>query len=96
MELRDRLNQNRNSIQIADIFLQYDFKKVYIPYCSNYPKSIEVLRKMRSSPEFSNYLKVYFLFTKKESPDSMRLDLSDLLIQPIQRIPRYIIMLKVH
>eukprot|EP01132_Coremiostelium_polycephalum_P009911 gene9911-12154_t len=43
--------------------------------------------------EIGPFLKIYSIFECKYNPDAKKLDLNDLLIMPIQRLPRYILLI---
>jgi len=62
---------------------------MYVTYVTNYDESLNILRDLSSkSKEFSTFV----MFTRKKA--SGQLDLKALLILPIQRIPRYILLLR--
>lgn len=62
---------------------------MYVTYVTNYDESLNILRELSSkSKEFSTFV----MFTRKKA--SGQLDLKALLILPIQRIPRYILLLR--
>ncbi|KAJ3361347.1 hypothetical protein GGF32_007393 [Allomyces javanicus] len=80
---------------ISDIFLTISpFLKMYKMYMANYPIALETLTRLRTGPskqygDFQKLLKV-----AHESPDFKGLDIQSFLILPIQRIPRYILLLE--
>jgi len=81
-----------NSSQVGEVFLKYsDFLKLYVGYVSNYSKCIELMNKL----SLENKSMTQFLIKQRTSnTDSNGLDLMSYLIQPIQRIPRYEMLLK--
>eukprot|EP00026_Physarum_polycephalum_P008753 Phypoly_transcript_08853.p1 GENE.Phypoly_transcript_08853~~Phypoly_transcript_08853.p1 ORF type:complete len:430 (+),score=68.13 Phypoly_transcript_08853:131-1420(+) len=86
----ERIVSNWSSHSIlSGIFLQMaDFLKVYTTFINNYTVSMETLASLNKSPAFCELLE------KAESnPRCESLRLPALLIMPIQRIPRYILLL---
>jgi hypothetical protein len=67
------------------------FLKTYTVYSSNYQNSINTLEKCFAK----NAAFVKFLKECKEKPASRSLNISAYLIMPIQRIPRYVLLLEV-
>jgi len=75
---------------IGDTFLKLaGFLKVYSDYTVNYDNSILALRRCRKLTKFHTFLEEC-----SRLPESNYLDLESLLIEPIQRIPRYELLLK--
>jgi len=74
---------------IGDICLEMveEFKS-YHHYITNYDKSIEMLTKCSNDPAFAQYLQ-----EAKMNPRCNLLGASDFLIMPIQRLPRYELLL---
>lgn len=86
------LNNNflRNQTKIADIFLKMmPFFKLYIPYLNNYDLSIQLLEKLRKTPKIATFLK-----EREFTAESELQDLSSMLIKPIQRLPKYVLLFK--
>ncbi len=69
---------------------QQKYFGVYTAYIINYDAAVIRLKKVRKK---SNKL-VVFLDEQKNRPESRKLDLDSLLIMPVQRIPRYVLLLK--
>jgi len=63
--------------------------KHYTHYATNYDKSREVLKNVEKKSSFQSFQKKC-----RENPRVQRLEMSAFLIMPIQRIPRYELMLK--
>eukprot|EP01125_Pyxidicula_operculata_P011109 TRINITY_DN3625_c0_g1_i4.p1 TRINITY_DN3625_c0_g1~~TRINITY_DN3625_c0_g1_i4.p1 ORF type:complete len:506 (-),score=75.06 TRINITY_DN3625_c0_g1_i4:166-1683(-) len=78
-------------LKIGDIFLDFaDYFKTYCNYCDNY---------FKSSEKCGNLLKHNQLFQKlcsefKSHQRSNNLNLETCLIMPVQRIPRYLLLIK--
>eukprot|EP00026_Physarum_polycephalum_P004104 Phypoly_transcript_04121.p1 GENE.Phypoly_transcript_04121~~Phypoly_transcript_04121.p1 ORF type:complete len:678 (+),score=110.34 Phypoly_transcript_04121:137-2170(+) len=73
--------------RIGDIFLKTaPYLKLYSEYCKNYPLAIAKLKKHLEEERFA-------FFVKKIRGDGSILDLPSLLIMPVQRIPRYKLLL---
>ncbi|KAL6044463.1 MORN repeat protein [Balamuthia mandrillaris] len=71
---------------IGDIFLKkIPFLKIYTTYCNNHSSANQLLEKIQSRKNVAQFLKEC---QKKD------LDLNALLITPVQRIPRYQLLLK--
>jgi len=90
-DLAERLGNWSPTQCIGDIFLKLmEFMKVYKLYVQNYSRSLTLLDKLqRKNPKFSKFLEEC-----KNHPESGRLDLASFLIMPIQRIPRYELLLR--
>jgi protein subunit release factor A len=70
---------------------QTDFLRLYSTYVNNYPAAIQTLQERRQEcPQFAQ-----FLHKIEQKPECGYQDLQSLLIQPIQRIPRYEMLLLV-
>src|SRR5690554_4367338 len=62
----------------------------YSEYVNNFTTGIELLKsEIQSNPKFAEFVKKC-----ENSPESNYQDLNDFLIQPIQRIPRYQLLLR--
>eukprot|EP01119_Soliformovum_irregulare_P021238 TRINITY_DN7030_c0_g1_i1.p1 TRINITY_DN7030_c0_g1~~TRINITY_DN7030_c0_g1_i1.p1 ORF type:complete len:772 (-),score=249.29 TRINITY_DN7030_c0_g1_i1:38-2353(-) len=78
--------------RLGKIFLNIaDFLKIYSKYISNFNNSLETLEKCKKKPNFEKFLFDVFNDSKAETNS---LDLSSFLIMPIQRVPRYNLLLK--
>ena len=70
---------------IGQVFLKYaDYLKMYSAYISNYSASLTLVSRLSSQSAFNR-----FLTAQRQRPQAHGLDLMSYLIQPIQRIPRY-------
>ncbi|EGC36722.1 hypothetical protein DICPUDRAFT_46997 [Dictyostelium purpureum] len=85
--------QNRNKIwyssgqKIGDIFIEMsEFLKVYTIYVNNYNNSIQTITECMENQKFAALL--------DKNRNQLNLDLSAFLIMPIQRLPRYILLLQ--
>ncbi|XP_049849751.1 guanine exchange factor for Rac 30-like [Schistocerca gregaria] len=89
-KLHDRMeNWYSSGQQLGDIFIYLtDFLKVYTAYVNNYDESISVLQDVSCNPQVSEVLK-----SCREDPRVRGMELSSYLIMPIQRIPRYVLLL---
>jgi hypothetical protein len=66
--------------------------KLYIDYVNRYETALQTIQKLKESSDvFSR-----FLDENQQDPDSQRRNIQDFLIMPIQRIPRYVLLLGVH
>eukprot|EP01133_Synstelium_polycarpum_P021330 gene21330-25617_t len=82
--IQDRMTTWFSNKRMGDIFLKLaPYLKMYTEYVSNYDKAITKLKQK------SDESKDFAVFLKKISTDSaFGLDLTSLLIMPVQRIPR--------
>jgi len=73
--------------KIGDVFLSMlEFLKCYNQYVNHYNRSLDALAEAAKSPAFLDFIRAKAMKVGKE--------LRDLLIVPIQRIPRYVILLE--
>ncbi|BFU23210.1 guanine nucleotide exchange factor, putative [Entamoeba histolytica HM-1:IMSS-B] len=83
-----RFNSNTT---IGNIFLTFiPFLKVYNEYCSNFRHTIDLIKTLKYPHKFAPF---YSKIQYKQSPYS-KSSISDLLITPVQRLPRYQLLLK--
>eukprot|EP01113_Clastostelium_recurvatum_P035747 TRINITY_DN5015_c0_g1_i2.p1 TRINITY_DN5015_c0_g1~~TRINITY_DN5015_c0_g1_i2.p1 ORF type:complete len:810 (-),score=195.49 TRINITY_DN5015_c0_g1_i2:112-2541(-) len=77
--------------RLGDIFLTIaSFLKIYSQYCSNYTEALKVLMECKKNPK---WVKFYDELKKKNDTLQMA-GLEDYLIRPVQRIPRYNLLLQ--
>nr|CAG4712012.1 unnamed protein product [Naegleria fowleri] len=89
-DLEERVNEWRKDQKIADIFIKlHQTFKLYTSFSTKYEMAIEAFSKYKDSPRFRN-----FLYIRRKDPFSKGEQLQSFLIKPIQRIPRYILLLK--
>lgn len=90
-ELKPRVLVWRNDTStLGDIFLKIShFLKTYQPYVVNYGASMSSLQKCCKDPRFSTLLRQL-----ESDPRCKNGSLQSFLITPIQRIPRYMLLLK--
>jgi len=79
-----------NGQMLGDIFLRFtDFLKVYTAYVNNYNESMSTMQdQMINTPQFSETLQQC-----REHASVGGMEMSSYLIMPIQRIPRYVMLL---
>lgn len=81
---------DRFKTNIADIVLEMaPFFKTYTRYCNNYDRTLQLVNKNKLNPEFKQ-----FLLALDKDERTNRLGLQSYLIKPIQRIPRYRLLLQ--
>lgn len=69
---------------------QTDFLKLYSTYVNNYPTALQTLHQLQQeNAQFGQFIRKC-----EEKPECSFQDLPSLLIQPIQRIPRYEMLLQ--
>ncbi|KAF2078632.1 hypothetical protein CYY_000003 [Polysphondylium violaceum] len=76
--------------KLGDIFLIIaDFLKVYTSYVQNYNSSLETLEELKKKEKFLNLLNEC-----REAPAVKNFDITAFLIMPVQRVPRYYLLLQ--
>ncbi|EFC37397.1 rhoGEF domain-containing protein [Naegleria gruberi] len=89
-DLEERVNEWHKDQKIADIFIKlHQTFKLYTTFSTKYEMAIETYSKHKDNPRFRNYL-----YIRRKDPFSKGEQLQGFLIKPIQRIPRYILLLK--
>eukprot|EP00467_Chlorarachnion_reptans_P002223 CAMPEP_0114523078 /NCGR_PEP_ID=MMETSP0109-20121206/21094_1 /TAXON_ID=29199 /ORGANISM="Chlorarachnion reptans, Strain CCCM449" /LENGTH=550 /DNA_ID=CAMNT_0001704359 /DNA_START=177 /DNA_END=1829 /DNA_ORIENTATION=- len=77
----------KESEDIGSCFIKYaDYLKIYTEFINHYGNIIETLSELRKNKKFTNFLKI----ARKEA----KMEITSYLIQPVQRIPRYVLLLK--
>ncbi|KAI7900770.1 uncharacterized protein BX663DRAFT_516465 [Cokeromyces recurvatus] len=91
-DLESRQREEANVInQIGDIFLNHaDSLKCYSMYCRNQSYASKFLQKKREEDQWFDV----FLKTAQNRPECRSLDLSHFLLEPVQRITRYPLLLR--
>eukprot|EP01114_Cavostelium_apophysatum_P018021 TRINITY_DN5486_c0_g1_i1.p1 TRINITY_DN5486_c0_g1~~TRINITY_DN5486_c0_g1_i1.p1 ORF type:complete len:583 (-),score=165.26 TRINITY_DN5486_c0_g1_i1:50-1798(-) len=75
---------------LSDIFLDMmAFLKTYINFVNNYNSALSTLQKLRKIPEFAAWLS-----ETEKKPECKGNTIESFLIMPIQRIPRYVLLLE--
>lgn len=90
LEHRSLINdsQPRDSYQYGDIFSTMSFFcRSYVQYVNNYNASLTCLYQLRQKHDFALWLQKQERAAGKDTIESY-------LIQPVQRIPRYVLLLK--
>eukprot|EP01122_Echinamoeba_exundans_P017841 TRINITY_DN9794_c0_g1_i1.p1 TRINITY_DN9794_c0_g1~~TRINITY_DN9794_c0_g1_i1.p1 ORF type:complete len:839 (-),score=226.46 TRINITY_DN9794_c0_g1_i1:118-2271(-) len=87
VQVENRLRFYTNKTLIADIFLSFlPHFKMYTQYCYNYPNALATMTKLtEENSKFKSFIK------KAES--IMQKRFMDVLITPVQRVPRYVLLL---
>jgi len=87
-DLRDRVNAWGPNQAIGDIFLQFgSFLKVYTQYVKDQPKAQAMFDKKKTKKKFNQWL-----WERKQARE-ITMELDSYLILPIQRVPRYTLLL---
>jgi len=88
--LQNRMKMFHFGTCLGEAFLKLtDFLKVYTSYCNNYPKALTKTTSLRQSiPEFKSFIE-----KARSDPRCNDLEFTQFLILPIQRIPRYVLLL---
>ena len=90
LDLSKRITVWNEKQTVADIFVRFSpFLASYNQYCNNYDRAIETYVSCLRKPNFSLYIKEQAALTQ----NGLGPDLQSLLIRPVQRIPRYILLL---
>jgi hypothetical protein len=91
VQLEERVGKWNVHQCLGDIFLQIaGFLKIYSQYCSHYSEAMRVLGECKKYKNFRKFLDDL----KKKSHDLEHRGLEDFLIRPVQRIPRYFLLLQ--
>eukprot|EP01105_Mastigella_eilhardi_P000355 TRINITY_DN1044_c1_g1_i1.p1 TRINITY_DN1044_c1_g1~~TRINITY_DN1044_c1_g1_i1.p1 ORF type:complete len:651 (-),score=196.17 TRINITY_DN1044_c1_g1_i1:37-1959(-) len=90
--LHTRIDSWDKDHKIGDVFLRTsDFLRIYTGYVNNYINSAMTLKELDSNHPFWHFFEVQ---QQKAGNDNLNTDLGSYLILPIQRIPRYQLLLK--
>lgn len=91
VKLEDRVNSsNSHELGIGDIFVAMAKDlRVYTSYCNSHGKAAKTLNKCRETKDFRRFLEV-----RSEYPEVNRLDLTDFLIKPVQRVLKYKLLIR--
>lgn len=86
-ELTARCEHFDSNTKIGDVFLKWGpFFKIYITYCNNHERAAHLFLELREEPRFGAWL--------ENTRTLMQIDpLDSYLIRPVQRIPRYLLLL---
>eukprot|EP01111_Echinosteliopsis_oligospora_P009558 TRINITY_DN2823_c0_g1_i1.p1 TRINITY_DN2823_c0_g1~~TRINITY_DN2823_c0_g1_i1.p1 ORF type:complete len:446 (+),score=91.59 TRINITY_DN2823_c0_g1_i1:687-2024(+) len=77
--------------RLGDIFITIaNFLKIYTQYCANYNEAMRVLLECKKQPKFSKFIDEL----KKKNAALQQRGLEDFLIRPVQRVPRYFLLLQ--
>jgi hypothetical protein len=88
-QLKERLSRWNHFQRLGDIFLRMtEFLKVYTQYVKNFNDALRQVSLCNQNREFREFLQ-----KTREDPLSMNLTFIDFLVMPVQRIPRYVILL---
>ncbi len=87
-ELATRCEQLDTQARLGDLFLKWGpFFKIYITYCNNHERAAHMYLALREEPRFGAWLENTRTLTQVDPLDSY-------LIRPVQRIPRYLLLLQ--
>ncbi|KAK5576573.1 hypothetical protein RB653_007717 [Dictyostelium firmibasis] len=81
-------------LNIGDLFLPFmgSFQKLYEVYINNYEKAFALTRYFKINPNYQDIQKS--IYQKEKDQRCRHLDFGSFLVIPIQRLPRYIVLLK--
>ena len=83
-----KLGEATTPRDVCTVFAKHaDYLKMYTPYVNNYSEALKSLQQLQDNRKFAK-----FCAEKKQSMAGM--DLTSYLIMPVQRIPRYELLLK--
>lgn len=92
-KIEDRISKWDLRQKISDIFFEYSQSgavDIYAKYVENFDYSVAIMtRLMKTNPSFAQ-----FITDARQLPEVAGLDLSAFLITPVQRIPRYNLLLR--
>ncbi|KAL6077133.1 Rho guanine nucleotide exchange factor (GEF) 17, variant 2 [Balamuthia mandrillaris] len=88
-ELEERMKLWPTSTSVGDIFIKFGpMMKLYSDFINNYERSQAMLKQLSEQQQFATFLK------EAERKSRCRQDIHSLLIMPVQRLPRYQLLLK--
>jgi hypothetical protein len=88
--LEKRLAEGAEVLRLGDIFITFaPFLKIYTKYCNNYGTAMSVLDKVLKKQTVKD-----FFAAVAEDPRVGSLSITSFLIMPVQRIPRYELLLR--
>ena len=91
-QLASRVNDWSSNQSVGDLFLQLSpYLKMYIVYVSNVEQSMLKIRDLKKRDKSHFTERVQEVFVNLGDPTN---DLASMLVTPVQRIPRYVMMLK--
>eukprot|EP01132_Coremiostelium_polycephalum_P006654 gene6654-8233_t len=87
-------NWDNEKTTVGDLFLPMmgPFQKLYEVYINNYEKAFSLTKYIKISPNYSNVQKLIYSYEK--DPRCRSLDFGSFLVMPVQRLPRYLVLLK--
>ena len=89
-QLENRCSKWANKTTIGDVFLSImSFLRGYTGFANNFENALKTISVCKQQASFVNYL----AHCVERKPECMKMWLEDHLISPIQRIPRYILLL---
>eukprot|EP01103_Thecamoeba_quadrilineata_P002494 TRINITY_DN12446_c0_g1_i1.p1 TRINITY_DN12446_c0_g1~~TRINITY_DN12446_c0_g1_i1.p1 ORF type:complete len:776 (+),score=181.15 TRINITY_DN12446_c0_g1_i1:136-2328(+) len=92
LQILSGLDPNNKTIAITKvglIFRQFSpYLKLYTQYVSNYGNAIGTIERLKKNKKISAFLEE----CREKTPSN--LDMNSMLIQPVQRIPRYVLLLQ--
>lgn len=89
VELKKKKDHWHETEKIGDLFVELSTKlDIYVPYCTNYEIALSTIRAAKKNEKFQEFLNATNGIKKLK-----KLDLFGFLILPIQRIPRYVLLL---
>lgn len=90
-QLKERVSAWDHRQCLADIFVQlYNYMKVYTQYVKDYSVLSPKLQICKKDPEFRKICRA-----AEKKKEAKKMELESLLIMPIQRIPRYQMLIEV-
>eukprot|EP00455_Lapot_gusevi_P042289 TRINITY_DN4993_c0_g1_i3.p1 TRINITY_DN4993_c0_g1~~TRINITY_DN4993_c0_g1_i3.p1 ORF type:complete len:458 (+),score=111.70 TRINITY_DN4993_c0_g1_i3:96-1469(+) len=75
---------------ILEVFLKLsDFLKMYTQYVNSYDSCLQTLSSLKNNSDLQQFLQ-----RQRQHPQALNLDITSFLIAPVQRIPRYALLLR--
>ncbi|MDP2437935.1 MAG: hypothetical protein Q8P67_19510 [archaeon] len=91
-KLAEREKQWHSQQLLADIFCEMaPMFLLYGDYCQSYGTGCELLKKLEMKPDVSQFLQ---RVAQESAVELRQLGLHDILIMPVQRLPRYLLLLR--
>ena len=96
LEAAEKWKEETPSPTPGDVFEELSsnvgFLRAYQEYVNNFDASVDTIKKLKTEPHHQQFLA--FLESAQKEPRCEGLNLESLLIMPVQRIPRYILLVK--
>ena len=89
------LKNYHHNVVFGNIVMEFlPFFKLYYPYCKDFMKNNEMIAKIKSENNPDSKLISHWLTSLEYTPALKNLDLTSMLVMPVQRLPKYVLLFK--